>query len=68
MMLKVLTYLFNPLNLKILDLYLETSLWSPLIYAEKALYGGVDIWDYVKTFLTILFVFNILIINIIIIT
>ena len=46
---EILSRLFNLFNLKILDLYLETSLWSPLICAEKALHGGVDIWDYVKT-------------------
>ena len=40
----------QPINLKILDLYLETWLWSPLICAEKALHMGVDIWDYVKTY------------------
>ena len=44
---KVLEMGFNPFNLKIQDLYLET--WSPVICAEKALYGGVDIWDYLKT-------------------
>ena len=42
--------LFNPFNLKILGLYLETWLWSPLICAEKTLHEGVDIWDYVKTY------------------
>ena len=47
---EILSHLFNPFNLKILDLYLETWLWSPLICAEKALHGGVDIWDYVKTY------------------
>ena len=47
---EILSRLFNPFNLKILDLYLETWLWSPLICAEKALNGRVDIWDYVKTY------------------
>ena len=46
---EILSGLFNPFNLKILDLYLETWLWPPLICAEKALHGGVDIWDYAKT-------------------
>ena len=45
-----LSRLFNPFNLKILDLYHETWLRSPLIRAEKALQGGVDIWDYVKAY------------------
>ena len=47
---EILSRLFNPFNLKILDFYLETWLWSPLIYAEKALHGEVDIWDHVKTY------------------
>ena len=47
---EILARLFNPFNLKILDLYLEMWLWSSLICAEKGLHGGVDIWDYVKTY------------------
>ena len=47
---EILSRLFNPFNLKILDLYLETWLWSPLIRGEKALHRGVDIWDYLKTY------------------
>ena len=47
---EILSRLFNPFNLKILDLYLETWLWLPLICAEKAFHGGVDVWDYVKTY------------------
>ena len=43
---EILPRVFNPFNLKILDMYLETSLWSPLIDAKKALYGGVDIWKH----------------------
>ena len=42
--------LFNPFILKILDLYLETWLWLSLICEEKALHGGVEIWDYAKTY------------------
>ena len=45
---KILSCLFNPYNLKCGNL--EMWLWSPLIGAEKALRGGVDIWDYVKTY------------------
>ena len=57
---EILSHLFNPFNLKILDLYLETWLWSPLICAEKALHGEVDVWDCAKTYtFTILFVFNV---------
>ena len=63
----ILSRLFNQFNLKVLDLYLETWLWSPLICAEKALNEGVNIWDYVKTHLTILFIFNIFCLIIIII-
>ena len=48
---EILSHLFNPFNLKILDLYLETWLWLPLICAEKALHGRVDIWDYLKTYI-----------------
>ena len=44
---KVLEMGFNPFNLKIQDLYLET--WSTVICVEKALHAGVDIWDYLKT-------------------
>ena len=47
---EILSRLFNPFNLKILDLYLETWLCSPLMCVEKALHRGVDIWDYVKTY------------------
>ena len=47
---EILSRLFNPFDLKVLDLYLEKWLWSPLICAEKALHAGVDIWDYVKTY------------------
>ena len=47
---EILSRLFNPFSLKILHLYLEMWIWSPLICAEKALHGGVDIWDYVKTY------------------
>ena len=32
---KILFCLFNPFNLKILDLHLKTWLWSPMICAEK---------------------------------
>ena len=38
---------------KIAHEMLDTKLlknWSPMICAEKALHGGVDIWDYVKTY------------------
>ena len=31
-----LSYLFNPVSIQELDLYLETWLWSPLICTEKA--------------------------------
>ena len=41
----------NLFNLKILDLHWETWVWSPLICAEKALHGEVDIWDYMKTYI-----------------
>ena len=47
---EILSRLFNSFILKILDLYLETWLWSRQICAEKALHGGVDIWDYAKTY------------------
>ena len=47
---EILSRLFNSFNLKILDLYLETWLWTPLICAEKSFHGGVDIWDYMKTY------------------
>ena len=47
---EILSRPFNPFNLKILDLHLETWLWSSLICAVKALHGGVDIWDYVKRY------------------
>ena len=47
---EILARLFNPFNLKILDLYLEMWLWSSLICVEKGLHGGVDIWDYLKTY------------------
>ena len=33
---EVLSRLFNPFNLKILDLHLEQWLWSPLICVEKS--------------------------------
>ena len=46
----ILSRLFNPFSLKMLDLYLEMWLWPPLICVEKALYGEVDIWDYAKTY------------------
>ena len=46
---EVLSSLFNPFDLKILNLHLETQLWSPLVHAKKALHRGVDIWNYVKT-------------------
>ena len=36
-------------SLNTLDLYLETWLWPPLIWVEKLLHGGVDIWDYAET-------------------
>ena len=39
---EILSRLFDPFNLKISDLYLETRLWSPLICAEKALHGEMD--------------------------
>ena len=48
---EVLSRLFNLYNLKILDLHLETWLWSPLIWTEKTLHRGVDIRDYVKTYI-----------------
>ena len=54
---EIISRLFNPFNMKILDLYLETLLWYPLICAEKALQGGVDVWDYVKTYTFNNFVF-----------
>ena len=47
---EVLSRLFNPFDLKILGLYLEMWLWSPLICAKKVFRGGVDIWYYVKTY------------------
>ena len=47
---EILSRLFSPFNLKILDLYLETWLWSSLRCAEKALHRVVDIWDYVKIY------------------
>ena len=47
---QILPRLFNPFNLKILDVYLETGLWSLLICVKKALYGGMNIWDYGKTY------------------
>ena len=47
---EILSRLFNPFNLKILDLYQELWLWSPQICAKKALHGGVDTWDYVKRY------------------
>ena len=57
---EILSCLFHPFNLKILDLYLETRLWSPLICAEKALHSGVDICDYMKTYtFNSFFIFNI---------
>ena len=31
-------------------IYIYMRKWSPLICAEKALHGAVDIWDYVKTY------------------
>ena len=46
---EILSRLFNSFNLKILDLYLETWLLSPLICAEKGLLGRVNILDCVKT-------------------
>ena len=56
---EILSLLFNPVNLKILDLYLETWLWSPLICGEKALHGGVNILDYVNTYtFTSIFISN----------
>ena len=42
---------YSVFNLKTLDLYLKTWLWSPLIWAEIVLYRGVDIWDYVKPYI-----------------
>ena len=57
---EILSCLFDPFNLKILNVYLETWLWSPLICVGKALREGVDIWDYMKTYtFTLLFIFNI---------
>ena len=53
----LLSRLFNPFNLKILDLYLKMWLWSPMICANKALHAGVDIWDYVKIYTFNNFVF-----------
>ena len=47
---EVLSRLFNPFDLKILGLYLEMWLWSPLICAKKVFRRGVDIWYYVKTY------------------
>ena len=56
---EILSLLFNPVNLKILDVYLETWLWSPLICAEKVLHGGVNILDYVNTYtFTFIFISN----------
>ena len=40
---EILSRLFNSFNLKILDLFPQTWLWAPLLCAEKALHGGVDI-------------------------
>ena len=47
---EILSRLVNPFNLKVLDLYLEMWLWSPLICVKKAVHGGLDIWDYVRTY------------------
>ena len=47
---EILSHLFNPFNLKILDLYLETWLWSLLMCVEKPLHCGVGIWDYAKRY------------------
>ena len=47
---EILSRLFNPFNLKILDFHLETWLWSSLICAEKAFHGGMNNWDYLKTY------------------
>ena len=56
---EILSRLFNPFNLKILDLYLEMWLWSPRICAEKALQGGSGYMGLHKNILlTILFIFN----------
>ena len=56
---EILSRLFNPFNLKILDLYLEMWLWSPRICAEKALQGGSRYMGLCKNILlTILFIFN----------
>ena len=53
----ILSHLFNPLNLNILDMYLETRLWSPVICAKKALHEEVDIWDYWKIYTFNIFVY-----------
>ena len=48
---EILSRLFNSFKLKTVNLYLETWLWLPLISAKgKAVHGGVDKWDYVKTY------------------
>ena len=47
---EVLFRLLNPINLNISELYLEKYLWLPLICAEKASHGRVDIWNYLKTY------------------
>ena len=46
---EILLRLFIPFNQKILGLYHGQWLWLPLICAEKALHGGANILDDVKT-------------------
>ena len=54
----ILSHLFNPLNLNILDMYLETWLWSPVIFAKK-LFTRKWIYEITGkyTLLTFLFIF-----------
>ena len=55
---EILSCLFNPFILKILDLYLETWLWLP--YVQKKPFTGEWIYGITQkhTLLTILFIFN----------
>ena len=50
----ILSRLFNPFNLKILELYLETWLWLPLMCAENALHFTLFIFSIFYFFLLLL--------------
>ena len=54
---EILSHLLNPFNLKTLELYLETWLWSPLIFPPRG-NGYMRLHENIH-FLTILFIFNI---------